>query len=411
MTYTRQILLPSDVFPPRCGGAGWSAHALAIALQAAGEQVTALVPTIGDSALFAGPATMTDVLGVTTIRTSTANHPWRIWRHSNMVAQLNQSLRQLTNLAPTTIIHAQHILSAQAAIPLQNHRTKVIITVRDHWPWDMRATGMQMAGDQRTWQGMQATMRRRQHLPRQQLLIPAYILQMRARARLLHEAAAVIAVSQHMAKRITNHIPTANVVTIPNMVDMHTIQQQITMPSSLAVPDRFALFVGKLEANKGAQLLPELIQQVRPPALVVAGDGPLKEQIRQAAAQVDVPCVMLDWVEHDDVLRLMAGCEALWFPSSWDEPLSRVLIEALACGAPIIAMPTGGTPEIIVDGVSGLIAVDIPAFVTHAQQLHQDGELRHKLSHGAQAHAHKTFAVPMVIAQVQRLYDQIEGAS
>jgi glycosyltransferase involved in cell wall biosynthesis len=157
--------------------------------------------------------------------------------------------------------------------------------------------------------------------------------------------------------------------------------------------------------------LPELIQQVRPPALVVAGDGPLKEQIRQAAAQVDVPCVMLDWVEHDDVLRLMAGCEALWFPSSWDEPLSRVLIEALACGAPIIAMPTGGTPEIIVDGVSGLIAVDIPAFVTHAQQLHQDGELRHKLSHGAQAHAHKTFAVPMVIAQVQRLYDQIEGAS
>lgn len=409
MKHTRQILLPSDVFPPRCGGAGWSAHALALALQARGEQVTALVPTISDSALFAGSATMTDVLGVTTIRTPTANHPWRAWRRSMMVAHLNQSLRQLTTLAPSTIIHAQHILSAQAAMPLQNRRTKVVITVRDHWPWDMRATGMQMAGDQRTLHGMSATMRLRNAPLSQQLLTPAYMVQMRARARLLSDAAAVIAVSQHMAKRITQHVPTANVVAIPNMVDVADIHQRIIDAPTVTIPERFALFVGKLEANKGAQLLTELIQQVRPPALVVAGDGPLKEQIRQAAAQVNVPCIMLDWVDHDDVLRLMARCEALWFPSSWDEPLSRVLLEALACGAPIVAMPTGGTPEIIVDGVSGVLAPDIATFVTHAQRLHADEPWRQQLRHGAHAHALKTFAVPVVIAQVQALYDTIVG--
>lgn len=409
MTYARQILLPSDVFPPRCGGAGWSAHALALALQTYGEQVTALVPTLATSAVFAGPTTMTDVLGVPTVRTTTANHPWRLWRQSMMVAQLNQSLRQLVNLAPTTIIHAQHILSAQAAIPLQNRRTKVVITVRDHWPWDMRATGMQMGGDQRTWQGVSATLRLRNLPAHQQLLIPAYVLQMRARAQLLNDAAAIIAVSQHMAKRITAHVPTANVVAIPNMVDIADIQRRITTPTTLAVPTRFALFVGKLEANKGAQFLPELIQQVRPPAIVVAGDGPLKEQIRQAAAQVHVPCVMLDWADHDDVLRLMARCEALWFPSSWDEPLSRVLLEALASGAPIVAMPTGGTPEIIVDGISGVLAPDIAAFVAHAQRLHHDTQWRQHLRGGATLHATKTFAVPVVIAQVRQLYDQIAG--
>lgn len=411
MTDARQILLPSDVFPPRCGGAGWSAHALALALQTHGEQVTALVPTLSDSALFAGPATMTDVLGVPTVRTPTANHPWRLWRQSVMVAQLNQSLRQLIHLAPTTIIHAQHILSAQAAMPLQSRRTKVVITVRDHWPWDMRATGMKMAGDQRTWQGVQATMRLRQQPARQQLLIPAYVLQMRARARLLSDAAAVIAVSQHMAKRITQHVPTAHVVAIPNMVDVADVQQRIATAPTIEVPARFALFVGKLEANKGAQLLPELIQRIRPPAVVVAGDGPLKEQIRQAAAQVNVPCVMLDWADHDDVLRLMARCEALWFPSSWDEPLSRVLLEALASGAPIVAMPTGGTPEIIIDGVSGILAPDMAAFVTQAQRLHVDAHVRQQLSGGAYMHATTTFAVPVVIAQVLNLYDQIAGAA
>jgi len=39
-----RVLLPSDVFPPRCGGAGWSAHALALALIERGRTVTAIVP-------------------------------------------------------------------------------------------------------------------------------------------------------------------------------------------------------------------------------------------------------------------------------------------------------------------------------------------------------------------------------
>jgi glycosyltransferase involved in cell wall biosynthesis len=120
---------------------------------------------------------------------------------------------------------------------------------------------------------------------------------------------------------------------------------------------------------------------------------------------------MLDWADHDDVLRLMARCEALWFPSSWDEPLSRVLLEALASGAPIVAMPTGGTPEIIIDGVSGILAPDMAAFVTQAQRLHVDTHVRQQLSGGAYMHATTTFAVPVVIAQVLNLYDQIAGAA
>ena len=409
MSQTRHILMPSDVFPPRCGGAGWSAHALALALQLHGEHVTAVVPAISDSAVFADAPSTTDVLGITTVRTPVANHPLRFWRQSAMVAHMHQSLRQLATLAPTTIIHAQHILSAQAAISLQKAKTKVVITVRDHWPWDMRATGMEMAGDQRTWAGVSATLTQRQQPLHRHLLIPAYMLQMRARARLLHEAAAVIAVSQHMAMRIRMHVPTANVVAIPNMVDVDVIQRTVASPLNPNVPARFALFVGKLEANKGAELLPELIRHIKPPAIVVAGDGPLKQRIREAAQQVNVPCTMLDWVDHDDVLRLMARCEALWFPSSWDEPLSRVLLEALASGAPIVAMPTGGTPEIIVDDVSGMLAPDHAAFVHHARMLHEHSETRHRLRSSAVAHARTTFDVPVVIAKVQQLYDEIVG--
>src|SRR5689334_9870490 len=83
MTRPLRVLLPSDVFPPRCGGAGWSAHALALALIERGHAVTAIVPrratkdegrttkdqqdNVALSSLVFRPA-IEDVLGVPTIR-------------------------------------------------------------------------------------------------------------------------------------------------------------------------------------------------------------------------------------------------------------------------------------------------------------------------------------------------------
>ena len=107
----------------------------------------------------------------------------------------------------------------------------------------------------------------------------------------------------------------------------------------------------------------------------------------------------------------MARCDALWFPSSWDEPLSRVLLEALACGAPIVAMPTGGTPEIIIDGTSGILAADIASFVTAAQRLHDDARWRQRIQAGARLRAQQFYDSNVVIRQFLALYDRIGGAS
>jgi glycogen(starch) synthase len=402
----RQIWLPSDVFPPRCGGAGWSAHALASALQAHGEQVTAFVPRGQQT------ARITTVGDIRTVEVGVRTVPLRMLQGPLRVLTLRRALQHYRNhmtANDTIIIHAQHIVSAQAAMALRNAHTRVIITVRDHWPWDMRATGMQMQGDQRTWAGMRATLAARQAPLQQRLLAGAYVREMRLRARLLADADAVIAVSSHMAERIKRHVPTARVHAIPNMVDGAQIARIVAHPPTITLPERFALFVGKLEPNKGAELLPELIERIRPPALVIAGSGTLQAQITQAATQAGVPCLALDWMEHDDVLRLMTRCEALWFPSSWDEPLSRTLLEGLACGAPIVAMPTGGTPEIIEDGASGLLAADSAQFVQAAHRLHHEPHLRATLAQGARARAAMHFSPATVIRAVQALYDEIEG--
>ena len=411
MSGQRHIVMPSDVFPPKCGGAGWSAHALATALLAQGAQVTAVVPRADGHA----GSQQVDVAGVPTVvvhhQHARSGLLRQLLRMVVVVPALRAQIRLLLHPRATTIVHAQHILAAQAALPLRTKRTRVVITVRDHWPWDMHATGMQMAGDQRTVRGVWRTLQLRGASWGARLLAPLYAWQMRHRATLIARADLVIAVSAHMAARLRALVPTANVHAVPNMVDVDAIQACVSTPPRVQVPAQYVLFVGKLSPNKGAQYLPELIRRIRPPAIVIAGDGPLQAAIVAAAADAAVPCVVLDWVDHDDVLRLMAGCQALWFPSSWDEPLSRVLLEALACGAPIIAMPTGGTPEIIIDGTTGLLATTLDAFVGAADRLAGDSVLAAQLRANSLQHARHTYAQDVVIARMLAHYDAIGAQS
>jgi len=80
--------------------------------------------------------------------------------------------------------------------------------------------------------------------------------------------------------------------------------------------------------------------------------------MKHDALAADVPLIMRGWVHRQDVLSVLARATALVFPSLWAEPLSRVLLEALALGTPIAAMVTGGTAEIVTDGDNGLLAED-----------------------------------------------------
>lgn len=408
----RRIILPSDVFPPKCGGAGWSAHALALALQERGELVTAVAPRYTQHAMFH----RNDILGIPTINVAApaTQVPLLrdIVRQMVLVPRLRRAIQHAMVDPTHTIIHAQHLLAAQAAMPLRQLGAKVIVTVRDHWPWDTQATGMHMVGDQRRALDMWRTLRQRNAPLAQQAFWWMYAIQMRQRAALLEQADMVIGVSRYMRDRLVKHIPRAKSIAIPNMVDCTAINAISTQTPSIAdLPARFSLFVGKLERNKGAEMLPELILRIRPPAIVVAGKGPLDDAIAAAAQAAKVPCILLDWVEHDDVLRLMARCESLWFPSSWDEPLSRVLLEALACGAPIVAMPTGGTNEIFVHERSGVFASDIASFVEAVKRLHHDATWRQQLQTGAKLRAQQIFDTHVVAKLMLDVYNAVGGGA
>ena len=416
------ILLPTDVFPPHCGGAGWSAHALALALIARGHTVTAIVPREGQEGIHTGEtfSVPTVFVGyraprIPFVRNYARNE--RLWIHLARTIAMLSTDRSL-HRAPV-VIHAQHVQVAPAAV-MAGLRVgaPVIISVRDHWPWDYFATGLH--GDRipyprQTWASLATDLPARLGPLRGAVALPAipYMLAHLAwRRAALRQASAVIAGSRYIADRLRELVEPDRLHVIPNIVDLTAIDAiTATPPTSVPLDEPFVLFIGKLERNKGAHLLCDIVHAacdaLQRHTLVIAGTGPLKHDLEQAMHTTQVRARFLDWIDHDEALRLMAHCDLLLFPSAWGEPLSRVLLEACACRTPVLAMPTGGTPDIIVDGENGALATTVPAFVHRMVELINQPEKRRALGVEARHRAERRFAPGVVAAQLETLYQSL----
>ena len=73
--------------------------------------------------------------------------------------------------------------------------------------------------------------------------------------------------------------------------------------------------------------------------------------------------------EHDKA-AFLGGATALLFPIDWPEPFGMVMIEALACGTPVIAWPHGSVPEVLEDGVTGFHVRSVEQAIAAVRRLH-----------------------------------------
>jgi glycosyltransferase involved in cell wall biosynthesis len=116
---------------------------------------------------------------------------------------------------------------------------------------------------------------------------------------------------------------------------------------------------------------------------------------------------VLGWLDRDVVFQWMRHACLMVFPSGWQEPLSRVLIEASALGVPIAAMDTGGTADIVVDEETGLLSRSVGELAADLKRLAADDGLRARLGHAARARAEAQFDVPVILDRMERLYEDL----
>jgi glycosyltransferase involved in cell wall biosynthesis len=125
-------------------------------------------------------------------------------------------------------------------------------------------------------------------------------------------------------------------------------------------PGDYLLFLGRIMREKRPDLAVEIARRAKIPlkvgAAVHPGEGDyFRDEIdplfRSSSSFVD----FLGEVGGQQRRELLAGARALVFPIEWPEPFGLAMIEAMACGTPVIAFRRGSVPEVIDDGASGAI--------------------------------------------------------
>src|SRR3954451_889856 len=415
-----RVLLATDAFPPVCGGSGWSTYELARGLRTRGHDVLIVQPRPRTAEGVRD--TTYDEFRVVEFGAPAPPVPYvrNYFKNEKLYTSLAEFLTSLIAREQIDIVHGQHVMTSVPAVRAARRSSiPSVCTVRDYWPvcyWsDLIHTAEGLALCPQCSSAMMTRCVRphaRALWPLALPMIPYMRANLVGKQRDLRHADAIIAVSSTIASDLrarSADLAAARVEIIPNAVDTAALQSSAAASTPpLAGP--YALYLGKLAPNKGTTHLVQVIEHAGLDwPVVVAGDGPEREAIAREAARSTRDIRLVGWVDQRMATAWMAHASLLVFPSRGPESLSRVLIEASALGVPIAAMNTGGTPDIIQNGETGLLSRTLEEFAADIRRLRDDPDLRARLGAAARARAFTAFDSSVVIPRIERLYRDLLG--
>ncbi len=419
-----KVLIPTDAFPPVCGGSGWSTYELARGLRARGHDVTIVQPRPGETPGIG--EIEYDGFRVRHFGAAAPNIPYvrNYYKSERLTRSLAAYLQSVLREDRYDLVHPQHVMTTLAGIAAAKlARVPVVATVRDYWPvcyWsDLLRTreGLDLCPEC-TVGNMRACIQPRAGAlwPLALPMIPYMRANLFTKRTGLARADAVIAVSHRIAEDLRSRAPElahTRIEVIPNPVNVAALraiatreQRGATRVENTTGP--YALYLGKLAPNKGTSYLIDVVRRADLDwPLVIAGEGPDRTVLEAAAKRSGRNIHFTGWVDKDDATRLLAGASMLIFPSRGPESLSRVLIEASALGVPIAAMDTGGTRDIIEAGVSGLLSTSPEGLAEDVRTLRRDEALRRSLGDAARRKVEREFDADAVVARIEALYKEV----
>jgi glycosyltransferase involved in cell wall biosynthesis len=137
----------------------------------------------------------------------------------------------------------------------------------------------------------------------------------------------------------------------------------------------YGLFLGRFHPDKGAHTALDAAHDAGIP-LVLAGKCAEPAEREYFAKEVEPRLWLTDEVigvaDATVKRKLLSRARCLVFPVQWEEPFGMVMIEAMICGTPVVALRSGAVPEVVVPGVTGIICdhpADLPEAIREAEQL------------------------------------------
>jgi glycosyltransferase involved in cell wall biosynthesis len=233
-----------------------------------------------------------------------------------------------------------------------------------------------------------------------------------------HDALArkhVVCVSEYERQRVLGEgIAAENVVVTYNGIDPYqfaflgppSTRRQTSTPLSV-------LYVGRLSETKGAHTAIEALKVLHerrpdlPVRLTLLGTGPeayLRELDRRKRAYgLDDVVERRAWIPREDVPDFMSRFHVLVLPTIHPEPLARAVQEAMAMGLVVVATPTGGTPEVVRDGETGLTFApdDAAELVERLSLVHYDLPLCDRLAEAARRLVESQFTIEAMACSME----------
>ncbi len=204
-------------------------------------------------------------------------------------------------------------------------------------------------------------------------------------------------------------------------VGRHAIREQLGWPAGA----RIVLMVARLVPQKNQAMVlrcaPEILKSVPRTRFVFAGGGSGGDALRAQAQELGITQAVEFLGSRDDVPRLLAASDVFVLPSL-KEGFANAILEAMACGLPVVASDVGGAREVIDRGISGFVldterpagtaaatAVNETQFVRHLRRLLSDDDYRLRI--GAQALRQVAgFSLAGMVRDVEDLYlELLEG--
>ncbi|MGW8268725.1 MAG: glycosyltransferase family 4 protein, partial [Longimicrobiales bacterium] len=170
--------------------------------------------------------------------------------------------------------------------------------------------------------------------------------------------------------------------------------------------------VAALIPEKGVGTLLEAVSRltVKDWTLSVAGEGPEEEGLRALARELGIAEKVSFLGSRDDVPALLEGSDVFVHPAIWEEALGYTVLEGLAAGCAVVASRVGGIPEVVRDGVDGILVPpgDPPALAEALETLAGSPDLRRRLGSSGRARVLDRFTVER---NLSRNLDWLEAAA
>lgn len=195
--------------------------------------------------------------------------------------------------------------------------------------------------------------------------------------------------------------------------------------------DNHMMWLGRIVPEKGLESCFEVANRLSKKLLVVGRvdkESKLSLSYFEDNIKEKLEDKNITYIEEADSKRrneLLTKSKLLLFPIQWEEPFGLVMIEAMACGTPVIAFARGSVPEVIVDGVTGFIVnssnedirgdwavkkTGIEGLVEAVERIYKmPEEVYRKMRRAARAHVEEKFTLQKMVEGYETIYKQILG--